>query len=154
MSSVLPPRRPIVLKASRDTLVLLAAAGAMTLAIAYSVHNRPVAEGPSTAQARRASGPGSSPSSPPTQAAAPAPTEPLSSDALTAAQGGDGPARRPPKAALLEPSLGPAMRVPARDPPRQPPPPGLRWLRLAVATDRVASGAACARQASSTSSTR
>ena len=41
MSSVLPPRRTIVLKASRDTLVLTVAAGAMTLAIAYSVHTRP-----------------------------------------------------------------------------------------------------------------
>ncbi len=102
MNSVIPPRRPIVLKASRDTLVLLAAAGAMTLALAYSVHNRPVAEGPSTTQASAGEWAGQLAELPPTQAAAPAQTEPLSSDALTV-----------PKAAMALP-IAPRAALPAK----------------------------------------
>ena len=83
MSSVLPPRRPIVLKASRDTLVLLAAVGAMTLAIAYSVHNHPAAGGPSTEQVAVGEWAGQLADLSPSPVAAPAPSEPLSSDALT-----------------------------------------------------------------------
>ena len=83
MSPVLPPRRPIVLKASRDTLVLLAAAGTMTLAIAYSVHNRPVSESQGTEQVAAGEWAGQLADLSPSQAAAPAPAEPLSSDALT-----------------------------------------------------------------------
>ena len=83
MSSELPPRRPIVLKASRDTLVLLAAAGAMTLAIAYSVHNHPAAEGPNMAQVTGGEWAGQLAELSPNAVAAPAPSEPLSSDALT-----------------------------------------------------------------------
>lgn len=96
MSSVLPPRRPIVLKASRDTVVLLAAVGAMTLALAYSVHNRPAPAPPAQTTAGEWAGQLAELPSP--QAAAPAPAEPLSSDALTV-----------PKAAM-------ALPVPPRTP--------------------------------------
>lgn len=86
MSSVPPPRRPVVLKASRDTLMLLAAAGAATLALAYSVHNRPAPDAPqgqTTEQAAAGEWAGQLAELSPTQAVAPEPAEPLSSAALT-----------------------------------------------------------------------
>ena len=86
MSSVPPPHRPFVLKTSRDTLMLLAAAGAMTLALAYSVHNRPApdaSQGQTTDQAAAGEWAGQLAELTPNQAIASAPAETLSSAALT-----------------------------------------------------------------------
>ena len=83
MSPVVPPRRPIVLKTSRDTLVLLAAASAMALAIGYSVHNHTVSDDPQPIEQTVAGEwAGQLAALAPTETAAPAPA-PLSSDALT-----------------------------------------------------------------------
>ena len=112
MSSVLPPRRPIVLKASRDTLLLLAAAGAMTLAIAYSVHNHPLSDGPGTEQVADGEWTGQLADLSPNQAATPAPAEPLTSDALTV-----------PKAAMALPA------APKATPPAKPAPAKARPVR-------------------------
>lgn len=81
--SAVPPRRPIVLKASRDTLVLLAGATALTLAIGYSVHSRPTPDPAVTTVEQTAAGEwaGQLAGLPP--AAKPNPSEPLSSAALT-----------------------------------------------------------------------
>ena len=85
MSSVVPPRRPFVLKASRDTLVLLAAATGLALAIGYSAHNRPMPDiaKQATEQAVAGEWTGQLAALAPTDATATAPSEPLSSDALT-----------------------------------------------------------------------
>ena len=83
MSPVLPPRRPFVLKASRDTLMLLVAAGAMTLAIAYSVHNRPALQSPVAEQTAVGQWAGQLADLTPQQTTSSAQAEPLSSDALT-----------------------------------------------------------------------
>ncbi len=90
MRPVLPPRRSIILKANRDTLVLIAAAGAMTLAIANSVHTRPAPAtlqgqtgGTTTEQAAAGEWAGQLADLTPNQVASTAPAEPLSTAALT-----------------------------------------------------------------------
>ena len=83
MSSVVPPRRTIVLKADRDTLMLLAAASGLALAIGYSVHSHPAPQDQGQA-IEQAAGEwaGRLAELPPPAAINPA-VEPLSSDALT-----------------------------------------------------------------------
>ena len=85
MTTVPPPRRPVVFKANRDTLVLLAAATAMTLALGYSVHNHPPVESRDRAAEPPAVGEwaGELADLSPSQTTVAAPAEPLSSDALT-----------------------------------------------------------------------
>lgn len=104
MSSLVPPRRTIVLKTSRDTLVLLAAASAMALAIGYSVHNRPPADAtPASEQVAAGEWTGQLASLAPSEAAKTAPAEPLSSDALTV-----------PKAAMALPAPPRPATAPAK----------------------------------------
>ena len=103
MSVVPPPRRPIVLKASRDTLVLLAAASAVTLAIGSSVRSHSAApQDPHAQQVVAGEWAGQLAELSPDQTTAPTPVEPLTSDALTV-----------PKAAMALP-LAPRPALPAK----------------------------------------
>lgn len=105
MNSVMPPRRPIVLKTSRDTLMLLGAASALTFGIAYSVHSHPAPVASERPASVGASGQwaGQLAELSPNQAAAPASTEPLSSAALTV-----------PKAAMALPVAPRSVASPAK----------------------------------------
>ncbi len=81
--SAVPPRRPVVLKASRDTLVLLAGATALTLAIGYSVHSRPATDTAFATAELTAAGGWAGQLAELSPAAKPNLGEPLSSAALT-----------------------------------------------------------------------
>ena len=147
MSSVLPPRRSIVLKANRDTLVLIAAASAMTLAIAYSVHTRPAPAtlqrqtgGTTTEQAAAGEWAGQLADLSPSQVASTTPAERLSTAALTVDKAAmalpaaprpaavllakpricDGAPCPPPAKAAVAGTAAPALGAAAATPPRHP----------------------------------